>query len=112
MSLTAESSPPEPEGYYPRDARDIYKTTFLLRQRLVPDLIPQILELAEYWTEISVKRSAEIRVDDTSAARQRPYLVLPLDPARRSLDPQDLLHSRKLAIKAGAANPADHWYIS
>ncbi|WPH03523.1 Hypothetical protein R9X50_00640300 [Acrodontium crateriforme] len=76
-SLTVESSPPE-SSYFPRDARDIYKTTFLLRQRLVLDLIPQILDLAEYWTQTSVERSAKICVDDTSAAREQPYLVLPL----------------------------------
>jgi hypothetical protein len=50
-------SPPPPAitiMYRPNDARDVYHVAFLLRQVTLPDLIPGILDLAEYWPKTSV----------------------------------------------------------
>lgn len=43
--------------YRPHDAHDVYYMAFLLRQKVCPDLVPLILNLAEYWTKTSHRRS-------------------------------------------------------
>ncbi|KAK4989701.1 hypothetical protein LTR50_003026 [Elasticomyces elasticus] len=66
--------------HYPRDARDVYHLAFLLRQVLVPDLVPLILDHAEYWVCAS---SAEEK-DKTVASRDSPLLYLTSAPIRRT----------------------------
>ncbi|KAK4973954.1 hypothetical protein LTR28_011157 [Elasticomyces elasticus] len=66
--------------HYPRDARDVYHAAFLLRQVLVPDLVPIILDHAEYWVCAS---SAEEK-DQTVASRDSPLLYLTSAPIRRT----------------------------
>jgi ankyrin repeat domain-containing protein 50 len=48
--LTQPSPPPAATIMYrPDDAHEVYHVAFLLCQVTIPDLIPQILDLAEYW---------------------------------------------------------------
>lgn len=72
----------------PRDLHDVCETIFLLRQVVVPDLIPEILDLAEYWIVTSAaraSRSAEV----TQSNAGRAYVIaslpeyLPLGSVRK-----------------------------
>ena len=61
----APSTPPklpDKSNYYPRDVRDVYHVHFLLRQKLLPELVPQILEDAEYWLKSTTERSEKASV--------------------------------------------------
>ena len=66
----------EPGRYRPRTPSDVYYAAFLLRQVLVPDVIPQILDLAEYWPYNEVETNEERRV--TRQNRGQIYLVCPV----------------------------------
>jgi hypothetical protein len=43
---------------YPHDLHDVCEVIFLLRQLVVPDLIPDIMALAEYWIVTSAARAS------------------------------------------------------
>lgn len=59
--------------YRPHSAHDVYHVAFLLRQVLVPDLIPPILDLAEYWTRTCYdRRDPQSCVEYTAG---KPYLI-------------------------------------
>jgi hypothetical protein len=61
------------KNYRPQNAHDVYHMAFNLRQVLVPDLVPVILDLAEYWTKTSYDRQdPKSYVEHTSG---RPYLI-------------------------------------
>ena len=53
--------------YYPRSKTDVFEVAFILRQVLVPDLVPQILDEAEYWTRSRCDRREEISVVEQEA---------------------------------------------
>lgn len=55
--------------YYPRSKTDIFQVAFILRQVLVADLVPQILDQAEYWTRSRHDRREEISVFERDAGR-------------------------------------------
>jgi hypothetical protein len=60
--------------YRPHDAHDVYHVAFILKQVLVPDLVPTILDLAEYWTKTSHERKdPQSYVEDSCG---RPYLSI------------------------------------
>ena len=54
-------------AYYPQDQRDIYHVDFLLRQVLVPDLVPTILDLAGYWLKSTTARAQRVAINSRSA---------------------------------------------
>jgi hypothetical protein len=58
------------------DAHDVYHVAFLLRQVIVPDLIPTILDLAEYWPKITHSRQDEQSCYEHTAGV--PYLDAPV----------------------------------
>lgn len=59
--------------YFPRDPHDVYHMAFVLSQVIVPDLVPHILDLAEYWIKASHdRREPQIYVEHNSG---RPYLA-------------------------------------
>jgi hypothetical protein len=65
--------------YRPHDVHDIYHVAFILRQVLIPDLVPPILDLAEYWTKTTHDlRQLQSCVEYTSGT---PYLSAPLSNA-------------------------------
>jgi hypothetical protein len=55
---------PNKKDYYPQNARDIYHTFFLLRQKLPPELAYTILEDAEYWLKSTTERKDSVIVTD------------------------------------------------
>ncbi len=73
LNQPAPPTTPVPDNAYrPHDAHDVYYVAFLLRQVLVPDLIPPVLDLAEYWTKTSHhRRDPQSCVEDTAG---RPFL--------------------------------------
>jgi hypothetical protein len=68
--------------YRPHDAHDVYHMAFLLNQVLIPDLIPTILELAEYWTKTTYERQDPKSYYQETAGR--PYL----SAAAHALEPR------------------------
>jgi hypothetical protein len=72
------------EEYSPRTPREIYHTAFLLRQKLPPELVPSILDFAEYWllSEKSLRRHQSIaqRHLQRDDGGERGFLYLLSDP--------------------------------
>jgi hypothetical protein len=69
----AMSSTSEAEGAFTSPTRhDIYHVAFLLQQELPPELIPQILDYAEYWLKSTVSRSDYTEVTDIRPMSRRP----------------------------------------
>lgn len=62
---------------YPRDLRDVCEVIFLLRQVLVPDLIPDVLDMAEYWVVTSAARASR-KAEFTQSNAGRAYVVASL----------------------------------
>jgi hypothetical protein len=62
---------------YPRDLHDVCETIFLLRQKIVPDLIPEVLDLAEYWIVTSAARASR-RAEFTQSNAGRAYVIASL----------------------------------
>lgn len=62
---------------WPRDLHDVCEAIFLLRQVVVPDLIPDILDLAEYWVVTSAARASR-RTEFTQSNAGREYVVASL----------------------------------
>ena len=74
-------NPPSDRRYRPQDAHDVYHVAFMLQHHLVPDLVPEILDLGEYWTKASHdRRDAQSYVEDTAG---RPYLTVAVGNALR-----------------------------
>jgi len=48
-----------------KDLRDIYHTTFILRQKLPPELVPSILDFAEYWVKSSASCSYHMNITES-----------------------------------------------
>lgn len=55
---------PNIQHYYPRNARDVFHTFFLLRQKLPPELAYTIIDDAEYWSKSTTERSDTVIVTD------------------------------------------------
>ncbi|KAL9112310.1 MAG: hypothetical protein Q9227_003428 [Pyrenula ochraceoflavens] len=55
------------EDHEPSSLHDIHHTNFLLRQVLVPDLVPAILDFAEYWLKSTAARAERVSVRERSA---------------------------------------------
>lgn len=66
MTSPTPPSLPDTSDYYPRNLPDIYHASFLLRQLLLPELVPQILDEAEYWLKSTTERSGKVAVSDRS----------------------------------------------
>lgn len=62
---------------FPRDLHDVCEAIFLLRQLVVPDLIPDILDLAEYWVVTSAARASR-RAEFTQSNAGRAYVIASL----------------------------------
>lgn len=65
MSSSAGMSPLSPftaQEYFPRNLQEIYHVAFLLRQKLPPELVPSIIDFAQYWlrSEKSLRRHESI----------------------------------------------------
>ncbi|KAL9622515.1 MAG: hypothetical protein Q9160_003191 [Pyrenula sp. 1 TL-2023] len=54
-------------GHHPRSLHDIYHTTSLLRQILVPDLVPSILNDAQYWLKARNARTERVSINQRGA---------------------------------------------
>jgi len=73
--LTQPSPPPAAAIMrYPKTPHDVYHVAFLLRQVTLPDLIPEILDLAEYWPKLSRSRQDQITYRENHNAGNR-YVV-------------------------------------
>lgn len=59
----------------PLTLHDVYHTAFLLQQVLIADLVPPILNLAEYWALISSTRRQD-RISCTDGTNGQPYLTV------------------------------------
>ncbi|KIW06353.1 uncharacterized protein PV09_02815 [Verruconis gallopava] len=57
--------------------RDIYHVAFLLQQRLPPELIPRILDYAEYWLRSTVKVRQPMEVSDLRVLTWRTEYIVP-----------------------------------
>ena len=55
------------QPYYPRSKSDVFEVAFILRQVLVHDIVPQILDEAGYWTQQTIVRNAERRISENGA---------------------------------------------
>ena len=55
---------PDAEDYYPNNLRDVYHTAFLLRQVLLPELVPPVLDHANYWIRSSSQRVEKATVTE------------------------------------------------
>jgi hypothetical protein len=60
---------------WPRGPRDVYAVLFVLRQRLVADVLRDIVDAAEYWLKTSTIRSDRVVVVERTAGA--PYVVSP-----------------------------------
>jgi hypothetical protein len=47
-----------------KDLRDIYHTAFILRQKLPPELVPSILDFAEYWVKSSASCTYHMNITE------------------------------------------------
>lgn len=72
---TQSLSPTTNADYYPRNLRDIYHTYFLLSTVLVTDVIPDIMDHAEYWLKSSTSRSERMGISQSKAGEQ--YIISP-----------------------------------
>jgi hypothetical protein len=61
---------PKIQHYYPRNARDVFHTFFLLRQKLPPELAYTIIDDAEYWSKSTTVRSDTVIVTDRTQRSQ------------------------------------------
>ncbi|KAF7507595.1 hypothetical protein GJ744_010265 [Endocarpon pusillum] len=84
-TTTSLSHPPNTDDnndknmYHPSSAREVYHVAFLLRQILVADLVPIILDLAEYWPKTTYScQESKSYVQHTAG---RPYLSAVLSNA-------------------------------
>ena len=57
---------PDAEDYYPSNLRDVYHAAFLLQQVLLPELVPSVLDHAEYWIKSSSQRIERATVTQRS----------------------------------------------
>lgn len=71
---------------YPRTESDVFHVTFILRQVTIRDLIPDILDLAEYWVrKILVVKDEPMSVTESSAGRLYVVAHIPLGFPPQSL---------------------------
>jgi hypothetical protein len=76
---------PSSQSELPKRLREIYHIAFLLRQRLPSELVPRILDFAEFWIESHSHRSDEVTIADhdlqlDSAGEQLSTLYLTSTP--------------------------------
>lgn len=69
----------------PQDAHDVYHVSFLLRQVLVPDLIPPILDYAEYWPKTTSSREDEQCYEQFNSAKPHLKILVPSTTAPRAV---------------------------
>ena len=55
------------ETYHPRSLHDIHHTAFLLRCVLIPDVVPHILDEAEYWLKTTAATTENKTVTEDNA---------------------------------------------
>jgi len=48
----------------PKDLYDVYHTAFILRQKLPPELVPSILDFAEYWVKSSASCTYHMNITE------------------------------------------------
>lgn len=58
------SSPRSYQEYVPRHLHDVYHAAFLLRQKLPADVVPAILDYAEYWVKSSANCTYHMTVTE------------------------------------------------
>lgn len=63
-AFSRASSPTSDQEYMSRGLHDVYHTAFLLRQKLPPDVVPDILEYAEYWVKSSASCTYHMTVTE------------------------------------------------
>jgi len=57
--------------------RDIYHVAFLLQQKLPPELVPQIMEQAEFWLKSSVSIDQGMEISDVRMISRRDEYLCP-----------------------------------
>lgn len=66
-ALSSEDFTQDDTSYEPSSFHDVYHMTFLLRQILLPELVPQILNDAEYWLKTTNARSDDVNISQSEA---------------------------------------------
>lgn len=91
----------------PRDLHDVCEVIFLLRQRVVPDLIPDILDLAEYWIVTSAARASR-RAKYTASTAGLAYVMATLPDYLPSESVRKIEFSTVSRDQGWSSFPADH----
>ena len=91
----------------PRDLHDVCEVIFLLRQVVVPDLIPDILDLAEYWIVTSAARASR-RAKFTASNAGQAYVMASLPDYLPSESVRKIEFSTVSRDQGWSSFPADH----
>ncbi|KAK3718007.1 hypothetical protein LTR37_005433 [Vermiconidia calcicola] len=99
LPTAGESSGKQPHDTSQEQLRDIYHTTFLLRQKLVPDVVPAIIHHAGLFSRHTYSTG---KVDHAVnvAERTAPYTCLTTDPINSSARTQTPFRKVLFAIQS------------
>jgi hypothetical protein len=91
----------------PRDVHAVCKVIFLLRQVTIPDLIPEILDLAQYWVVTSAARASR-QAKFTASNTGQPYVMATLPEYLPRGSVRKTAFSTVSRDQGWSSYPADH----